>query len=294
MNLTLRKIVLFQSLSEAELEQIAPYLRLRMAEAGQIIFHQGEPGREVYFVESGQVVVFDPAVPRVPVRVFNVGGMFGELAAIDRQPRTLSARAESDCCLWAISAHDFEKFILKNKRLLVSLLRGLSASVRYTTDIFMEAASRSTHDALTGLYNRSLFESLVDVLDENRPPEVSVILIDIDGLKRVNDTQGHAAGDELIQRTANILRASFRAEDAVARIGGDEFAVILPKAGPAEGQQAVERVQAQLASYNQQHPEFPICFSIGLATGQPDCPMQHIIEQADSRMYANKQIHKMS
>lgn len=294
MNLTLRKIILFQNLSEAELEQIAPHLRGRAVEAGQVIFHQGDPGREVYFVESGQVVVFDPAAPRVPVRVFNVGGMFGELAAIDRQPRTLSARAESDCCLWALSAGDFERLILKNKRLVLSLMRGLSASVRYTTDIFMEAASRSTHDALTGLYNRSLFESLVEVLDENRPPQVSAILVDIDGLKRVNDTQGHAAGDEMIQRTAAILRAAFRVEDAVARIGGDEFAIILPKTGPAEGQQAVERIQAQLESYNRQHPEFPICFSIGLATGSPDCPMQEIIQQADLRMYANKQIHKMS
>jgi len=240
------------------------------------------------------VVVFDPAAAGIPVRSFRAGDMFGELAVIDRQPRTLSARAESHCRLWMLSTEDFEHIILGNKSVMLHILISLSESIRYTTDIFIEATRRSVRDALTGLYNRHLFDSLISVLEENRPPEVSVIMIDINGLKQVNDTQGHAAGDRLIQGVADTLRTAFRAEDAVARIGGDEFAIILPRVNADGAALAVERITSQAERYNQQHPDFPISFAIGTATGNAATPVETIIKQADSQMYQHKKARRSS
>jgi len=259
-----------------------------------LIFNLGDPGDQVFFIEDGQVAVFDPAAAGMPVRTFRAGDMFGELAVIDRQPRTLSARAESACRLWMLSTEDFEHVILENKAVTLHILVSLSESIRYTTDIFIEATRRSVRDALTGLYNRHLFESLIGVLEENRPPEVSVIMVDINGLKQVNDTQGHAAGDRLIRCVADTLRSAFRSEDAVARIGGDEFAIILPRVNADGAALAVERILSQTDCYNQQNPDFPISFAIGMATGQPDISIEDLIKQADAQMYKNKKSRRTS
>ncbi len=291
-NPALHKIHLFQGLSEAGLSRVAAYLKPRTYAPGEIIFYINDPGEEVFFIETGMVVVFDPAASSVAVRTFTDGSLFGELAVIDHKPRTLSARAETDCRLWVLPADKFEQVILEDKKLVMEMLVRLSASIRYTTDIFMDAIHRSIHDALTGLYNRNLFESMIMVLEEGRRSELSVILIDIDGLKQVNDTQGHEAGDRLICQAAGVLRSAFRAEDAVARIGGDEFAVLLPGVNAAGAQEATTRVLARLEAHNREHPDFPVSFSLGAATGDPGIPIQNIVKQADKRMYEHKVARK--
>jgi diguanylate cyclase (GGDEF)-like protein len=285
----LRKVHLFRDLPDTALAEIEPYLKPQPYAAGETIFNKGDPGDQIFFIESGQVVVFDPAAGGVPVRTFGEGGMFGELAVIDRNPRTLSALAESDCKVWALRAEDFARVILENKALVMDILISLSASIRYTTTIFLEAAHRSIHDPLTGLYNRSLFESMAGVLEEGHRQAVTVIIADIDGLKQVNDSQGHAQGDALIKNVANILRSAFRPDDIVARIGGDEFAIILPGVDEPGGQQAAERIQGKLQAYNQAHPQSPVSFSVGFVTGGPNAPVEAVIKEADARMYAAKE-----
>ncbi|MDD5369776.1 MAG: diguanylate cyclase, partial [Anaerolineaceae bacterium] len=85
----------------------------------------------------------------------------------------------------------------------------------------------STHDRLTGIYNRGYFEEELARLDHGRQFPVSVLMADVDGLKETNDTHGHQAGDELLRQTAEVLKSAFRAQDVVARIGGDEFGILL-------------------------------------------------------------------
>ena len=78
----------------------------------------------------------------------------------------------------------------------------------------------STHDSLTKIYNRSFFEEELNRLEHSRQFPISIIMLDVDGLKIINDNQGHAVGDEILFRLAKILVKSFRSEDIVARIGG--------------------------------------------------------------------------
>jgi diguanylate cyclase (GGDEF)-like protein len=292
MTALLHHIILFEGLSAADLDQISAYLKPCRRAAGETIFSQNDSGAEVFFIEQGNVVVFDPSSPGVSVRNFSAGSMFGELAVIDRKPRTLSARADTECQLWIMPAEDFERLILDNKTLLMKILINLSGSIRYTTSLLTTAMHQSIRDSLTGLYNRSLYESLVSILEEGHREQVTVVIIDIDGLKETNDTLGHSSGDRLIQRTASILRSAFRPEDIIARIGGDEFAVLLPGVSATTAEAAFKRIWVKLDEYNLQNPDYPTHFSAGVATGGPDIPIAAIIQQADVRMYAHKKVYK--
>lgn len=101
----------------------------------------------------------------------------------------------------------------------------------------------SYHDQLTGLYNRRFYEEELKRLDTQRNLPVSVIMGDVNGLKLVNDAFGHDKGDELLKKAAEAIRSACRAEDIVARWGGDEFVILLPKTGAKEAEEIVNRIK---------------------------------------------------
>ncbi len=146
----------------------------------------------------------------------------------------------------------------------------------------------STHDALTGLFNRACFEQELARVDKTGAFPVSIILADIDGLKAVNDQQGHTAGDRLLLGAATVLRAAFRAQDTVARIGGDEFAVLLPGATATAGLAALQRLRAEISRYNAEHSEMILSISVGVATASQWNRPDELVSLADARMYEDK------
>jgi diguanylate cyclase (GGDEF)-like protein len=120
---------------------------------------------------------------------------------------------------------------------------------------------------------------------------VSVIVADLDGLKSVNDTFGHPIGDELLVRAARMLAASVRTEDVLARIGGDEFAVLLPAADETTAQAAVERVEAQLGAQPILANQPSVSLSLGCATAE-GTELVAAVKLADARMYVSKAARK--
>jgi diguanylate cyclase (GGDEF)-like protein/PAS domain S-box-containing protein len=146
----------------------------------------------------------------------------------------------------------------------------------------------SSHDVLTDLYNRFYFEEELARLERGRGFPVSIISVDVDGLKQVNDRWGHAAGDELLRKTAHVLRLAFRNEDLIARIGGDEFVVLLPTADAATAEKALLRIRSQMTAYNQTEPELPVSLSVGVATGDRGRLLAEILRDADKAMYRDK------
>ncbi len=171
---------------------------------------------------------------------------------------------------------------------LIHMLEDISA--RKAVELQLEQAS--THDAMTGLYNRAYFDSEFISLQHSMRLPVSVIVIDVDGLKQLNDTKGHEAGDRLIISVAAILKETFRGEDTVARVGGDEFSILLPETGEDALQAVIERLHKCKARFNAASPHFQVNFSIGSATALNEDAIHDALKIADKRMYAEKIMHK--
>lgn len=146
----------------------------------------------------------------------------------------------------------------------------------------------STHDALTGLFNRAYFDDQMARLARGRQTPISVVIADIDGLKACNDSHGHVAGDALIKAAAQALNGSFRAEDVLARIGGDEFGVLLPGVAADQVEQTLERIKLAVNKMEAPVAGFPLCVSFGSATAETPDGLAEAFKQADQRMYHEK------
>jgi diguanylate cyclase (GGDEF)-like protein len=147
------------------------------------------------------------------------------------------------------------------------------------------------HDSLTQLANRAVFADELDTaLIDHPPPTVAVLLIDLDDFKSVNDTLGHAVGDQLLLGVAGRLRHCVRRGDMVARLGGDEFGVLLRGVEPASADAMAERVLASLAPpvLADDH-QLLVRASIGVAVATPGDSSGTVLRNADIAMYAAKE-----
>jgi diguanylate cyclase (GGDEF)-like protein len=147
----------------------------------------------------------------------------------------------------------------------------------------------SFHDSLTGLYNRNFFQEEMNRLQNDRRESMGLLLCDLDGMKFVNDTLGHAKGDEMIKRAAEILRENFRASDIIARIGGDEFAIFVPDVDEAEAERLAQRLKRSAEENNRLDPGVPISLSMGYTVNREQpADMEVLFREADNRMYWDK------
>ena len=157
-----------------------------------------------------------------------------------------------------------------------------------------ESLNMAITDALTGLHNRRFIESrlrqAVESANAGGAP-VSVLLLDIDYFKRINDTHGHEAGDVVLKIFAERITAQLRALDLASRYGGEEFVILMPGAGLAEAENAAERVRRSVCSASfkiSDELELPVTVSIGLAQASPGEPMESLLRRADAALYEAK------
>jgi diguanylate cyclase (GGDEF)-like protein/PAS domain S-box-containing protein len=146
----------------------------------------------------------------------------------------------------------------------------------------------SLHDALTGLNNRAFFEESMDHLEYGRQFPISILMVDVDRLKETNDQFGHEAGDLLLKRTAKVLIAAFRIEDVIARIGGDEFAVLLLGTSRLEAEAAIPRLRTILNELNDASEGPDLQLSCGLSTAEKGDSLIETLKAADTNMYIEK------
>ncbi len=189
----------------------------------------------------------------------------------------------------------FPKYVEKYLNLAISISRiaALAFSNAQKYELLVktkdEITYRSHHDALTGLYNREYFNK---ALQENlQTPSLAIFICDIDKMKYVNDTFGHIEGDKLICMTANILKNCFRGSDIVARIGGDEYAAIVPNCDLRTAEMLKTRINEEIAKKNENDASqlYKVSISIGYAIRENEITdNQELIHEADKQMYNEK------
>ncbi|MFF1817401.1 diguanylate cyclase [Kribbella sp. NPDC058245] len=178
-------------------------------------------------------------------------------------------------------------------------LRGLyavrSALANHELSIRHDAEWRAAReDPLTGVGNRRALDERMSVAhDAGR--SIAVIAIDVDNLKVINDSYGHACGDEVLRGVGHLLREQSRAEDVVARAGGDEFVVILDNPDERGARELVERIRAAAERVAEAgvEPWFSMLrLSIGYATSTDGTPVSELLTVADQRMYTDKRLRR--
>ncbi len=149
------------------------------------------------------------------------------------------------------------------------------------------------HDSLTELYNRSYLEKVLGNVYRERHLPLNFIICDLNGLKLVNDTFGYSEGDKLLKRVAKILKYCSRKEDIVARWGGDEFFILLPRSTAAEVEEVLYKIRKICASTKDQ--KIPLNMSMGIsARTSQEQGFREAIKEAEDNMYTNKLLERKS
>ncbi len=174
--------------------------------------------------------------------------------------------------------------------LLCADLRQQNASLSARVTVLEDEISR---DTLTPLYNRRHFEEAIAVSIahcQRYGSRAALLFVDVDDLKSINDTYGHAAGDEALRAVADVLLANVRSTDVVARIGGDEFALLLGTISDRDVEQKIVQLTAGIVACRPQFSNGNPCLSatFGHAFIHPDDRADEVLARADSQMYRLK------
>lgn len=284
----------------------APALVARMAQGGDGVVEsvtlEGTPVVSVFSRSAQSSWSVAIGIPRAMLAGQLRGSLLGLIAA------TLLLLAAALCAAWYVGwrmVRSLRALVAPAVALghgeLVSLPRlelreanDVAQALNRTSALLQRALDRASHDALTGLANRALFEEFLHsqiAVSHRSHTEVSLMYIDLDGFKQVNDGHGHAAGDELLRWVGHRIVAAVRQSDLPARLGGDEFGVVLVGTTESGARQVAEKILELVSS----HPDYQrsVSASIGIA-GYPRSAqtMEDLLRRADQAMYAAKGLGK--
>jgi diguanylate cyclase (GGDEF)-like protein len=162
------------------------------------------------------------------------------------------------------------------------------AIIRDITDT-KQKLNLNQQDVLTGVNNRTFFEEKLAKLRKKNTENIGIFICDVDCLKLVNDTLGHRAGDKFLKDVADILRNCSRLRDVIARIGGDEFAILTPDYHPQWMEETAAKIKAAIADYNDNTAQIPANLSVGWATSfGTKKSIDELFQEADNNMYLSK------
>jgi diguanylate cyclase (GGDEF)-like protein len=177
----------------------------------------------------------------------------------------------------------FNKEDLELAEILISHMSTALEQVRYKKEI----EYKSFHDELTDTYNRRFFEEELKRIDTDRQLPITIIMTDLNGLKLINDSQGHEIGDKLLKKAVKLIKNVIRDEDILARFGGDEFSILLPNTSKSEAKVIIERVKKNCKKTVDS--KLPISLGIGFATKIiPEEEISQTLKKADNNMYQDK------
>jgi len=313
---SLDEIALEGPLDERQLSLIAQMCPVRTYKMGETIFSIGDAGTDMYLVLSGEVeLIFEAGkdnkhLPR--------GEFFGELAFImGEHKRTATIRAAADTTLAVMDADTAKRltekfpvlslsivrrscvYLLRSEQELIAHLKKKNEQLQQTLDYLRSTKEELNYqellaqtDQLTGLYNRRCMDDQLTKLVERTGPTdyLGIIVLDLDGFKKLNDTHGHQKGDELLKEIGRILKNSCRTTDLPCRLGGDEFAILMPSIKSQNGKEVSERVRKSILDLPPVviDSDLKITGSLGGTLYLSGESAQDFIKRADRNLYQAK------
>ncbi len=260
----LEKAAIFSLLERRELGELAEHLATVTLHDGEILFLEGDEGNDLYIVKNGKVSVGIrlPDGTDHEITRFSAGDFFGDMSIFDNAPRSATCRAVEETSLYSLSKAAFSDIIRDHPRIALKLMyRMLNVTtqrLRNTSELVSDmviwgesARKRAVTDELTGVYNRRFLEdSLGNYMAEAREKgeALSLIIVDLDYFRRINERYGNAKGDEAIREATRLFTRFLRQRDVVARYGGDEFMILLPGAVSTEAMAVASAICAEVST----------------------------------------------
>lgn len=244
----LSKVKMFEGLSNDELESLRECFVVLDLAPGKKLFKQGQAGQNLYIVRKGCVDIELLANQGRSVKITSLkkGECFGELSALDGIPRSATAVAAEKTTLLEFPKDRFMAAMEDYPVIAKNLLMMLSSHVRTTNNWVITFEGQANVDKLTGLYNRRWFDKMLEQEYErsNRSDNpLTILLVDVDHFKSINDRYGHLTGDQVLMQLSRVLYRGVRTMDLLARMGGEEFAVILPETTQQGAADVAERIR---------------------------------------------------
>jgi diguanylate cyclase (GGDEF)-like protein len=274
--------------------------------AGETVIRAGEQGEYMYVIQSGEADIINDGVI---LDLVGPGGVVGEMAMVDGSLRSATVQARSDLTLLPISKPDFEILIRRHPQFGIHVMKIMSLRMRLMNARLGDAmedisASRAmeeelrtlaSRDPLTGTANRLHFGNMAarEIEQARRHERVlSVAMLDVDHFKIVNDTFGHACGDATLRQVVAATENELRIADVLGRVGGEEFAILLPETGLEPATAIAERIREVISeqNFNWDGQTFDLTVSIGVATWHADeDTIEDALTRADKNLYTAKE-----
>jgi two-component system cell cycle response regulator len=227
----------------------------------------------------------------------------------DAEYQLVCADARMKTVLLSVSAvKDKNGKYVMSRDVLYDITERKSAESELEKERYEKEALRSSHDhyralatrdSLTGLYNRHYFNEIISKEIERAKrygQKLSIIMLDIDNFKHMNDTYGHQHGDGVLRECASILNRAIRSSDILCRFGGDEFMIVTPETDCTANNALVSRINGHVSEWNEQmsSPGYELSLSMGCAVWEYGKDLMAVMREADSLMYENKRSKRRS
>lgn len=258
--------------------------------AGEVIVSYGkEPDDGMYIIVSGSANVYNKEGELISE--LHEGDIIGELALINEDVRKATVSASEEVVCANIAKDDFYEIANSNRKILGVLLNML---YKKTTQLVTERNAiiyESEHDQLTGLYNKGKYLSMLKETFPNLD-SIGIFNMDVNNLKKLNDTFGHEAGDKLLIKAADSIRAVTNQKIYGFRMGGDEYLMIAMNVTEAEVNNIKANWEAELKRLNSVNDGIECVIAVGVVYAEKPYDYAEIFKRADELMYEDKKMKK--